>query len=119
MPNQNDWARMIINPDNNILPELLRKQNERNAQTDQEGRIKKAKDWKEEHWIIAKIIESSINTIVALIVGGVAGFVVGYLLGKTNQSPPPAQQKNQQTDSLSKPLTSNLYTPSHLFLLKP
>lgn len=104
-PNQNDLARVIINPNNNILPELLIKQGARRLSSEQDERIEKSKKWKEEHWILAKIIDSSINTIVALIIGLIAGGVGGYLIAKKSQTPSKDQEKTPKTDSISKPLS--------------
>lgn len=116
-PNQNDLARVIINPNKNILPELLIKQGARRLSSEQDERIEKSKKWKEEHWVLAKIIDSSINTIVALFIGLIAGGIGGYLIGKKNQTLPKDQDKTPKTDTLSKPSSSIQNNTFHLFQL--
>lgn len=105
-PNQNDLARVIINPNNDILPELLKKQRERTAISEQDARIEKSKKWKEEHWILAKAIETSVSTIVAFVLGIALGWLVGYLTTKEPSHKQTDQEKTPKTDTLSKPLSS-------------
>jgi hypothetical protein len=114
-PNQNDLARVIINTQNDILTELLIKQGARRLSSEQDERIEKSKKWKEEHWILAKIIDSSINTIVALIIGAIAGGIGGYLIGKKSQKKQTDQEGIPKIDTLSKPLSSIQNNTFHLF----
>ena len=88
---------MIINPDNDLLPVLSKRKQEKNVVSKQDNRIEKSKKWKEEHWILTKIIESSINTIVALIIGGAVGFLGGYLIAKKSPQLPAPQSTSPKT----------------------
>ncbi len=116
-PNQNDIARVIINPQNDILSELLIKQGARRLSSEQDARIEKSKKWKEEHWILTKMIEVSISSVVAFVLGIALGWLGGYLTPKGNTSKSTDQEKNHKTDSLSKPSSSIHDNTFHLFQL--
>lgn len=116
-PGQNDLARVIVNPTNNILPDLLIKQAVRVKVSAQDARIEKTEKWKKEHWILTKVIEVSIGSIVAFVVGIALGWLVGYLTTKESTKPQTEQEKNLKIDSLSKPSSSIHNNTFHLFQL--